>query len=187
MTLPVIDPNTGALPPGRFRATVDELAEAFATNDHRRALLTEWLHATDLLRDATPVCVAWIGGSFLTSKDLPGDIDSLYMIDAQHVPPPDSDAGQVLTAFSTPGFLTDKMQLRVDSFLLLWHSNATPANDHPDIRSYYVRRGYWDDLWSKQRSGPKGATPQRLDSHPRRGYVEVILDGFHTSGPFLAP
>jgi hypothetical protein len=44
---------------------------------------------------------------------------------------------------------------------------------------YLRRRGYWDDFWMRTRSGTKGQPFQVADALPRRGYVEISLDGFH--------
>ena len=43
---------------------------------------------------------------------------------------------------------------------------------------YYVMRGYWDDWWMRLRNQAGAGQPIDLEALPRRGYVEVILDGY---------
>lgn len=63
-------------------------------------------------------------------------------------------------------------QLPVDSYVLEW--TPTPGPGVPvGARGYLEQRGYWDDLWVRVKD-----TDDRLDSIPRRGYLEVIVDGY---------
>lgn len=184
--LPGLEPATDALPEGRYRASVDAVRGAFATSEYRNVLLDEWVAATEMLRSVVPVCAAWLGGSFFTGKPDPSDIDSIYFVDEQHLQGLSEDQMNVLNAFANAGVVEQFTGLRVDSYVVAWSANATPRRDEPRHRQYYEQRGYWDDLWSKKRTGPQGSAPLRLDSHPRRGYVEVILDGYDENGPFYS-
>ena len=59
-----------------------------------------------------------------------------------------------------------------DSYVLEWM--PSPGHQRPvGAEPYYGNRGYWDNLWVRVRD-----SDQRLDSVPRRGYLEVILDGY---------
>jgi hypothetical protein len=64
----------GLLPGGVHPATLDEVRERFGGNERRDALLTGLVKALHLLRAAGCHRV-YINGSFVTSKELPNDID----------------------------------------------------------------------------------------------------------------
>jgi hypothetical protein len=125
--------------------------------------------ATDLgrLADAHP------GGSFLTDKDEPGDIDSVYVVESWRVLGAKVDArkAQFLQTVADKR-VKDVFGLQVDCFILEWVPRPGTNLVHW-AAEYRESRGYWDDLWSRERS-----TDQRENSVPQRGYVEVILDGY---------
>lgn len=64
----------GSLPPGIHEGSPADVAKRFGWNEHRRRLLTG-LEA--LLRELSRNgCKrAWLGGSFVSAKDMPGDFD----------------------------------------------------------------------------------------------------------------
>lgn len=72
--LPSLDPETGELPPGEHEATWDETVGMFGWNTHRRRLLDGLAESLDLLR-AAGCSKIWLDGSFVTSKEEPGDFD----------------------------------------------------------------------------------------------------------------
>lgn len=183
--LPELEDHSDALPSGRYKVTPEVLEAQFGSSTPRRKeLWNHWETATNLLRSHIPVCAGWIGGSYLTTKDEPGDIDCVYIVDAAHIEAATDDVKRLLQAFASKDFLKTQLGLQLDTFVLNWHASATPRRSNPDVRYYHEMRGYWDDLWSKMRSGAQGDDPTRLDAHPRRGYVEVILDGYSESGSF---
>lgn len=184
--LPQFNPLTDALPAGRYRASLEDIQNRFSVNDHRLQLWKEWETATELLRAHIPVCAAWLGGSYFTAKNEPSDIDSVYFIDAHRLTSIDEEVKNILGVFAGGGLLMQHTSLRVDSYVVPWEANSTPHRANPDLAEYYENRGYWDDLWSKMRSGPKNVRPTRLDAHPRRGYLEVVLDGFSEEGSYFA-
>jgi hypothetical protein len=64
----------GNLPPGVHWAPWDEIAERFGITPYRRELLEGLRRALRSLADAG--CrVAYVDGSFVTAKDVPGDFD----------------------------------------------------------------------------------------------------------------
>ena len=72
--LPPFDPDTGLLPVGEHAASWDEVLDKFGWNEKRRGLLDGLADALDLL--ASVGCRrVWINGSFVTTKDEPGDVD----------------------------------------------------------------------------------------------------------------
>ncbi|WDF32211.1 hypothetical protein PTW37_10015 [Arthrobacter agilis] len=120
---------------------------------------------------------AWLGGSYFSVKEEPGDIDCVYVVDVERIDALD-DAGRALLQFFANNKLRGLFGYQIDSFLLAWQSNPTTAPRGPQDYQYLQTRGYWDDLWSRMRSGTKDSQPTRLDSLPRRGYLEVTLDGY---------
>ncbi len=74
--IPAYDEN-GNLPPGIHEASWSELEQTFAGSPHRAGLLSGLREALLLLRDAG--CrIAYIDGSFATSKEEPGDFDCCW-------------------------------------------------------------------------------------------------------------
>ncbi len=78
--LPPFDPDTGLLPVGEHVASWDEVLERFGWNEKRRALLDGLAQALELLA-AVGCRRAWLNGSFVTSKDEPGDFDACWDTD----------------------------------------------------------------------------------------------------------
>jgi len=76
--IPAFDPETGALPPGDHRATLDEITKRLGFTPRRRWLLNG-------LRAAVPAFWAagireiYIDGSFCAEKPDPGDIDGYWI------------------------------------------------------------------------------------------------------------
>jgi hypothetical protein len=70
----------GLLPEGVYAATLEEVTERFGGNGRRRKLLKGLSEALTLLRAAGCRRV-FINGSFVTSKQLPNDIDVCWDIE----------------------------------------------------------------------------------------------------------
>ena len=81
----MIPPLTGkgVLPPGFFVCTLEEIESEFVTSDHRREL---WNGLIRYVKILTPMKTNGLvesivfGGSFVTSKDKPKDIDVLVEV-----------------------------------------------------------------------------------------------------------
>ncbi len=178
--------SEGFLPLGRYAATADETHDRYVTPypaaNPRHKIWGDWLTVTDLLHQAVgSVSAAWLGGSFLSDKDEPDDIDCLYVVPAANLAAvagkPEAKVLQLLTDHGPTG-LQQTYGLRVDSYLLPWPLNPHNGPQTSDDYAYVQSRGYWDDFWQRRRSGGKMDTPKPEDGLPRRGYVEVILDGY---------
>jgi hypothetical protein len=75
--IPPFDPATGNLPPGVHEATWDELLVRYGYTPHRLTLLAGLKAALDALRAAG--CErAYVDGSFVTAKTVPGDFDACW-------------------------------------------------------------------------------------------------------------
>jgi hypothetical protein len=65
------------LPPGVHWATLAEVEAAFATSGHRQWLFEGFIAVVAVLRNAGCRTI-YLGGSFVTSKDKPGDYDGCW-------------------------------------------------------------------------------------------------------------
>ncbi|MBM3477068.1 MAG: hypothetical protein FJX75_27690 [Armatimonadetes bacterium] len=68
----------GELPPGVHEATFAEVVRRFGHNDRRRMLLACLSYALKQLSAAGAECV-YVGGSFVTAREYPGDIDAVWL------------------------------------------------------------------------------------------------------------
>ncbi|MEO5840293.1 MAG: hypothetical protein ABIQ73_08290 [Acidimicrobiales bacterium] len=75
--LSAFDPESGRLPPGEHVASWDEVVDRFGWTERRRRLLDGLAEAIELLGEAGCRKV-WLNGSFVTSKDEPGDFDACW-------------------------------------------------------------------------------------------------------------
>lgn len=168
----------GHLPMGRWVCTPEDVEEAFVASDKgvRGQIWSDWTMLRDALRSALgelPAC--WMAGSFLSDKPIPGDIDVVWVVDAVRWSQVFNAADAHLRGFllnCANNGVKSSYHLNVDSFVLEWM--PTPGPDRPvGAEPYYGNRGYWDNLWIRVRDAD-----DRLSSIPRRGYLEVILDGY---------
>lgn len=170
------------LPVGRYRCDPDEV-EARFVNGHgtdRQEVWNDWQTVVAALRSVLPVCAAWVAGSFPSDKPDPDDVDSVFLLpynDIMRIRQSDPQGSQFLDLMAQ-NRLRDQFGLRVDTFQLSWPINPRTAPQTPAHYQYLGWRGLWDDFWVRRRSGSKTAPPVLSDALPRRGYLEVILDGF---------
>ena len=171
----------GHLPMGRWVCSAEEVEAAFVTSDTgvRPKMWADWLTLRDALREVVgQVAACWLSGSFFTSKAVPGDIDCLWIVESDRIQnvlnSGDPQRAQFLHNVATAGSVKQVYKLEVDSFLLPWapRPGAGPPVD-PESQAYISTRGYWDNLWVRRRD-----QDPRLDSIPRRGYLEVTVDGY---------
>lgn len=173
--IPPLD-GAGFMPPGRYAATFSEVASAFATSPHRSALWREFTTCLELLQTAIPVCAVWLGGSFLTAKSTPGDVDAVFILRADELRSLPAKERQVAALFASSG-VKRTLGLRVDTFVLAWVPNVELDQSKwgLEVVDYQQMRGYWDDFWMRRRST---FGSHEVAAHPRRGYLEVTLDGY---------
>ena len=182
MVLPQLDGLS--IPPGRFRASLEEVATTWLDapeighSTTRRLIWDHWMEAKERLRDAVPVAMVWLSGSFLSPKPDPDDLDCVWVIDETllAVARMEPDRKRLIGLFADNQLKT--VGMRVDSFVLAWRRRPEIAPRDQRDHEYLHSRGYWDDFWQRTRTGTKGAEPHRDDALPRRGYLEVVLDGF---------
>ena len=83
MGLPALQGNF--LPHGRWACTPADVEAAFVTGHgpERAAIWQDWLTTLAVLKSLVgTVPAAWLSGSFLSAKPVPGDIDSVFLVDA---------------------------------------------------------------------------------------------------------
>jgi hypothetical protein len=187
--LPSLDTSTGLLPVGRHVCAADEVESmfvsdaAFSESVSRRQIWSDWTDALALLQSAVPVHAVWIGGSFTTSKLDPGDIDVLYVVNAEAVRALQGEQEtKIVNIFNTPGQVKAELALNVDTYLLFWECIQFPLPYGMNVfqDQHYRTRGYWDDWWQRVQQGPKGSPPVPADTVPRRGYLEVPVSDYIT-------
>lgn len=172
--MPVPQLEAGQLPQGRWNCTPSEVEAAFVSEgSSREPIWNDWITLTATMRRIVGYLPSvWMSGSFFTDKPVPGDIDCVYLVDTvdfqRALGPRDADS-QLLWAIANSRS-KGVLGLNVDSYVLEWAPSGGAALSTP---VYYKYRGYWDDLWVRV----KDPDP-RLDSIPRRGYLEVTLDGY---------
>lgn len=173
MALPPLS-VAGRLPLGRWPATIDEVRSTFVVgkSERRRKLWADWEELTEAVRETVGIVPAvWMGGSFLTDRVEPGDVDSVYVIESRHMLGARADPRRAKFIQTVADNGAKKFfGLQIDSFVLEWTPRSGTAIVHPE---YLMFRGYWDDLWSRER-----CEDDREESIPRRGYLEVIVDGY---------
>ena len=76
--IPAFDANTGALPPGNYQATLDQIVKRLGFTPRRRWLLKGLCAAVEGFW-AAGIEEIYIGGSFCTEKPDPGDVDGYWV------------------------------------------------------------------------------------------------------------
>ncbi|WP_115790012.1 DUF6932 family protein [Arthrobacter silvisoli] len=170
------------LAPGRHRWTMEQVAEKYCPPadygiTHRQEVWSHFQQTTSWLRSVVPVAAVWIGGSFLSSKEKPSDVDAVYIVRAKEYDQlQDEQAKQTVGLFAGGGVFKQK-GLCVDSYVLPWRPRPSngPETDRDHIE--LANRGYWDD-WLQRYKADRKTLATEEDALPVRGYVEVVLDGF---------
>lgn len=162
MPLPPFDPS-GFLPPGRHQTTPAEmkvsLVVTFINSIRRPAIFERWERHLASLRSLIPVPHQWIGGSFVSAKVEPDDIDVCSFIDgptADALPEPQQD----LIRFMTSGKVAQQ-HWTVDSYAIVAYPPGSPHH-----AKYQQSLQYWSSWWGSARPDSQGV------SQPR-GFLEV--------------
>jgi len=184
--IPNLEPS-GHMPPGRYRCDLSQVQSRFRDHSEftrsttRRDIWDEWARATAALRWAVPVAAVWLGGSYISNTADPADLDTVYVVSSFELAAVQTDQqrNRVVALFAGGKLVHAQTGLRVDSYILPWKSNPRSSPQDGGDNMYLRRRGYWDDFWQRISSGPRSAVnPPPENARPRRGYLEVILDGF---------
>lgn len=143
----------------------------------RISLLDQIETFTNLVTKVIPVCALWVSGSLLTDKPEPGDADLLVVFSEDDISTLGGVAAKRLVTTVGLKELVARRGLDLDAFAMIWRARPGAAVARED-EQYLMYRGYWDDFWMRMRTVPKSEPPTRACAMPRRGYVEVIIDGY---------
>lgn len=140
--------DLGVLPVGRHRCRPDDLRRVLVTpffGSNRQVIYEEWRSHRAALRTIGSVLFQWIGGTFVTNKTNPGDIDVVTFVDGvayDRLPRWKRDVLEELC--NGKG---DKSYSRVDAALAFMY----PTGDRRHSM-YLEDREYWDGKWGRSRT-----------------------------------
>ncbi len=187
----MLDSTTGYPRLGRHVVKLEDVraqlvdAPEYAGSVTRAAVWDDLETAIGLLANAVLVHALWIGGSFVSDKLDPGDVDVAFVVNQRDLRARSVDDRKVVESFARRdrdafGRPVPAHGLRVDSFIIRWEPFAEldPWKGPPEHREYAASRGYWDDFWGRVRQTPKAAPTIWKDALPRRGYLEVVINDF---------
>ncbi|MFJ1510901.1 hypothetical protein AAIG35_04200 [Cellulosimicrobium funkei] len=152
----------------------------YASSDTRLQVFEDWLQAKAMIDQLSPDLIeaAWIGGSFVTNRRDPDDMDSLFLINQEAFEAlPSNTARTKVMAFNKKGRLREKTGLRVEAFVLVRQPHANPwqgGGVAASCQEDFALRGAWDDWWLRVRLGGKDDPPTIEEAEPVRGYLEVL-------------
>jgi hypothetical protein len=186
----------GHLPPGRYRVDIETAgaalvgAERFEGSKTRDKLWTgfeEYAFSfvlleqrySHLLDGASLIHSVWLGGSFVSSKLDPENVDATVLVDEA--------AEKAVRGQPGSTWLTDAFKSR-RSILQKFGVSALRIGYRPvasvfDVRTmsaeeqtYFRDRGRWDDWWQRCRLPDiPEEPPSEASAVPVRGYLEVTL------------
>lgn len=184
------NPTSGFLPPGRYSCDFGE-AEDLLVNSPALAMSTTradiWLNfgkfLTEFLALETKypdLCESplldrvWLGGSFVSTKLDPRNIDATVFLNAATMKALRGNPGSGIFTKSRESWLRD---FSVSPLFVEYHPvakifNRDKLEDHE--LAYFADRGRWDDWWQRCRLGEKTA-PSVESAYAARGYLEVII------------
>ncbi|MEB3064372.1 DUF6932 family protein [[Mycobacterium] zoologicum] len=172
----------GALPPGRYRATGNQLHATFVEGrgQARADLWRDWRTATNLLGRHVHINAAWLYGPFLSAATTPEAVHCVYWAEDLELDKArlDDTARNLLRAFALPGEVRRIVGLKVDTQLAAWHCQPDLSARDDRYTQYAKDRGTMDDLLQRIASGPVGAGLGRANAWPQRGYMEVIVGDY---------
>lgn len=178
--LPTLDPISGLLPPGRYSASLEELHALLVASmgsPTREELWEEWeRHRAVVSAFAGEITRVWVGGSFVSAKPDPSDVDVTYLLRAEAYDRLDRETLVYLDELTLRAWCVDN-DMRVDAHLVRLPERMAVSEMLPSLLQRRTSEsfrdiGLYDELWQCTRgaSGSNG-TPGEL----RRGYVEVLL------------
>lgn len=162
MPIPPLEPN-GYLCPARHVATAADMQTSFVapftTSASRAPLMARWESHARVLNWLIAVAAHWVGGSFVSSKVDPADIDTVAHCDG-----PTFDAlpeeQRALILYMCAGRAA-RPYWGLDSFAVFHYPPG-----HANRPMFEAAIAYWDDLWCHTREDAAG------NKHPR-GYLEI--------------
>ncbi|PWI43639.1 hypothetical protein [Streptomyces sp. ICBB 8177] len=187
--------DDGFLRPGRYRLSPENAEKLlvkdliFKDSETRARLWTglesylsrffelEERHREDV-GDVSLVHAIWLGGSYVSTKVNPQNIDLTVLIDDRAASAMKGLPGSrwLLSAFNREARLDEfgvsPLPVRYRPIVSVFRAERLDAED----QAYLRERGAWDDWWQRCRtSGVDKSEPTIESAAPRRGYLEVTL------------
>lgn len=183
------------LPPGRTRVAFDEAERLLVCDPRFRGSATRaevWSgferymamfvaleqDYLELLAGRPLVHYLWLGGSFVSAKLDPRNIDVTVCVDdeARALLRGRRGAGWLTKAFGREHVLrhykVSPLEMRYRAVPTVFQLGTLESRD----RGYLEERGAWDDWWQRCRTpGAPSDEPTRESAIARRGYLEVTL------------
>lgn len=186
----------GFLPLGRYSVSFDEAESMLVSapefrDSATRSRLWDGLHAylepfftledqyAGDLDGLALVHRLWLGGSYVSAKLDPRNIDATLLIDARAERAVRGKPGSkwLTTAFKSRNSMREKYGVSPMRVGYRPVGNVfRPELMTPEERTYFMERGVWDDWWQRCRL-PDHAdrSPSAESAVPARGYLEVRL------------
>lgn len=157
MPVPPFEPS-GFLPAGRHSATPAEMKASlvlpFVSSVRRSRIFDNWERHLAALRHLVAVSRQWIGGSFVSAKPEPGDIDVCSFVDGPTVDAL-SQQEQDLIRFMAAGKHTQAFWT-VDSYVVTEYPVGSPHRS-----KYEDALRYWSSWWGQSRPDDHGNVQPR--------------------------
>lgn len=187
--------DNGFLAPGRYRLDPEQAEQQlvhdprFAGSETRQSLwegletyLSRFFDLEDRYREAigdgSLIHAIWLGGSYVSTKLNPQNIDLTVFIDEGAVAAMRGLEGTrwLASAFNRK---TRLVELGVSPLRVGYRPIVSVFRSErldPADQAYLRERGAWDDWWQRCRpNGVDKSEPTLHSATPRRGYVEVTL------------
>lgn len=121
----------------------------------------------------------WLGGSFVSTKANPGNIDAAVLVDsrAERIVRGNPGSKWLTEAFKSRdhirrNFGVSPLKVGYRPVASVFELRDMP----PDDQRYFTERGIWDDWWQRcRRPDQTDRTPSEASAVPTRGYLEVRL------------
>jgi hypothetical protein len=150
----------GLLPAGIHVLTVEEVEELFVhgCGDEvaRSKIFRRWVLHTNVLRSVVPISHQWIDGSFVTDKQVPGDIDVVSFVSGSDYDALTSGPRDFMKELVSGG--ETRKTWGVDSYMVATYAPGSPLSGASGRLT-----SYWQGMWESVRD----------DSSKRKGFVEV--------------
>lgn len=162
MPVPAFE-SSGYLPPGRHVASPTEMEAyfvvPFTTSTSRPPIFDWWRRHRAALRTLVAVPRQWIGGSFVSAKPQPQDIDVCSFLDGPTVDALPEERKDLIR-FMVSGKITESF----------WHVDSYPIVEYPvgspHRQQYEKALQYWSTWWGSSRPDASGVSVSR-------GYLEI--------------
>ncbi|MFD5218542.1 DUF6932 family protein [Streptomyces tendae] len=193
--LPSFAPN-GFLPLGRYSVSFDEAESTLVSapefrESATRTQLWDGLHGylerflaledtyADELGGLVLVHRLWLGGSYVSAKIDPQNIDATLLIDTRAERAVRGKPGSkwLTVAFKSRDSVKERYGVSPTRVGYRPVGNVfRPERMTPEERTYFMERGVWDDWWQRCRLPDHAVrSPSEDSAVPARGYLEVRL------------